>query len=253
VVEVLEAGEPVGDDPAFMGTISLILPLYFFLFLRIGRGYLNDKSAQNIWIPEREPDTMQYSEGQLGRVFVVRIDNGEDMLISLRQFIRDKGIQAGSVHFLGALLNGRMVTGPEEPVIPPVPHFVMFEGGWEVFGMGTIYPAEDGPHIHFHASVGRSGHALTGCLREQATTYLIVEAVIMEFTGLIARHEFDQKTQTNLPNLGKEDMVAEEKSEEQHHATEKENVGQPGKKVEDDEIPGSLAEIIRDLTRRPSS
>ncbi len=57
-------------------------------------------------------------------------------------------------------MNGRMVTGPEDPVIPPVPHFVMFEGGWEVFGVGTIYPGEGGPHIHYHASVGRSGHAL---------------------------------------------------------------------------------------------
>ncbi len=88
---------------------------------------------------------MQYTEGQLGRVFVVRIDDGEDMLVSLRQFIIDKGIQAGSITFLGALMNGRMVTGPEEPVIPPVPHFVMFEGGWEVFGIGTIYPGEGWP------------------------------------------------------------------------------------------------------------
>ena len=196
---------------------------------------------------------MQYSEGQLGRIFVVRIDNGEDMLISLRRFIHDKGIQAGSVHFLGALMDGRMVTGPEEPVIPPVPHFVMFEGGWEVFGVGTIYPAEGGPHIHYHATVGRSGHALTGCLREKATTYLVIEAVIMEFIGLNARHEFDQKTQTNLPNLGKEDRVREEKNEEQHPVPAPEEVRQPEKKQEDDEIPGSLAEIIRDLTRRPSS
>jgi predicted DNA-binding protein with PD1-like motif len=196
---------------------------------------------------------MQYSEGQLGRIFVVRIDNGEDMLISLRRFVHDKGIQAGSIHFLGALMNGRMVTGPEEPVIPPVPHFVMFEGGWEVFGVGTIYPAEGGPHIHYHASVGRSGHALTGCLREKATTYLVIEAVIMEFTGLNARHEFDQKTQTNLPNLGKEDRVREDTREEQHHVPAPEQIRQPEKKQEDDEIPGSLAEIIRDLTRRPSS
>ena len=81
---------------------------------------------------------MQYTEGQLGRVFVVRIDDGEDMLMSLRTFIAEKEVQAGSILFLGALMNGRMVTGPEEPVIPPVPHFVMFEGGWEVFGIGTI-------------------------------------------------------------------------------------------------------------------
>ena len=78
---------------------------------------------------------MQYTEGQIGRVFVVRIDDGEDMLLALRQFILDRDIRAGSIHFLGALMNGRMVTGPEEPVIPPVPHFVMFEGGWEVFGI----------------------------------------------------------------------------------------------------------------------
>src|SRR5665647_507109 len=147
---------------------------------------------------------MQYTEGQLGRVFVVRIDDGEDMLVSLRQFIDDKSIQAGSILFLGALMNGRMVTGPEEPVIPSVPHFVMFEGGWEVFGIGTIYPGAGGAHIHYHASVGRSGHALTGCIREKAITYLIVEAVILEFNGLSARREFDQKTQVHLPVLGME-------------------------------------------------
>ena len=62
---------------------------------------------------------MQYTEGQLGRVFVVRIDDGEDMLVSLRQFIIDKSILAGSITFLGALMNGRMVTGPKNRSYPP--------------------------------------------------------------------------------------------------------------------------------------
>jgi predicted DNA-binding protein with PD1-like motif len=197
---------------------------------------------------------MQYTEGQLGRVFVVRIDNGEDMLTSLRQFIDDKDIQAGSILFLGALMNGRMVTGPEEPVIPPVPHFVIFEGGWEVFGVGTIFPGEDGPHIHYHASVGRAGHALTGCLREKATTYLIVEAVIMEFTGLSARREFDEKTQLQLPILGKEENVpASQKSDAEKPPLKQEAPSQSGKTDKTSEPSGSLADIIRDLTRRPPS
>lgn len=200
---------------------------------------------------------MQYTEGQLGRVFVVRIDDGEDMLISLHQFIKDKSIQAGSIVFLGALMNGRMVTGPEEPVIPPVPHFVMFEGGWEVFGIGTIYPGEGGPHIHYHASVGRSGHALTGCIREKAITYLIIEAVILEFTGLSARREFDKKTQVHMPVLGKEDVTSYqrtiidadsagsvEESPDENHDEKKELI---------DDLPGGLAEIIRDLTGNNSS
>jgi uncharacterized protein len=195
---------------------------------------------------------MQYTEGQIGRVFVVRIDDGEDMLLSLRQFILDKNIQAGSIHFLGALMSGRMVTGPEEPVIPPIPHFVMFEGGWEVFGIGTIYPGEGGPHIHYHGSVGRSGHALTGCLREKAITYLIVEAVIMEFTGLTARREFDEKMQLHLPVLGSRTAAAEKKPDEKIPEKEENTSTGPETDEKSDELPGGLAEIIRDLTRRPS-
>ncbi|MFA4860789.1 PPC domain-containing DNA-binding protein [Methanoregula sp.] len=194
---------------------------------------------------------MQYTEGQLGRVFMVRIDDGEDMLESLHRFVLDKGIHAGSIIFLGALMNGRMVTGPEEPVIPPVPHFVMFEGGWEVFGVGTIFSGEGGPHIHYHASVGRSGHALTGCLREEAVTYLIVEAVVFEFTGLMARREFDQKTQLHLPTLGK--GGSGKGNEGEKPAEPKGPAPKPEKKEEASELPGGLADIIRDLTRRPSS
>jgi uncharacterized protein len=195
---------------------------------------------------------MQYTEGQIGRVFVVRIDDSEDMLLSLRQFIIDKNIQAGSIQFLGALMSGRMVTGPEEPVIPPVPHFVMFEGGWEVFGVGTIYPGDDGPHIHYHASVGRSGHALTGCLREKAITYLIVEAVIMEFTGLTARREFDEKMQLHLPVLGQKKTTDEKQQSVKTTPDEDKKGAVPENDEKTDDLPGGLAEIIRDLTRRPS-
>ena len=194
---------------------------------------------------------MQYTEGQIGRVFVVRIDDGEDMLLALRQFILDRDIKAGSIHFLGALMNGRMVTGPEEPVIPPVPHFVMFEGGWEVFGVGTIYPGEGGPHIHYHGSVGRSGHALTGCLREKAVAYLIVEAVITEFTGLSARRELDEKMQLHLPVFGQDQAAAEEPQDGKAPEEEEIKSTSPDTDEKSDEIPGSLADIIRDLTRRP--
>ncbi len=194
---------------------------------------------------------MQYTEGQLGRVFVVRIDDGEDMLISLHQFINDKSIQAGSILFLGALMNGRMVTGPEDPVIPPVPHFVLFEGGWEVFGVGTIYPGESGPHIHYHASVGRAGHALTGCLREKAITYLIVEAVITEFNGLSARREFDKKTQVHLPVLGKEEGNTYPGTTDEVDSGESCEES-PQDEEQMDNLPDGLADIIRDLTGRSS-
>ncbi|NTW93032.1 MAG: DNA-binding protein, partial [Methanoregulaceae archaeon] len=153
----------------------------------------------------------------------------------------------------GALMNGRMVTGPEEPVIPPVPHFVMCEGGWEVFGVGTIYPGEGGPHIHYHASVGRSGHALTGCLREKAITYLIIEAVILEFTGLSARRDYDKRLQVHLPILGNDEAVTSpDKIDGTDAGGSNEKLPDDEKKDQIDDLPEDLADIIRDLTGRSS-
>jgi hypothetical protein len=127
----------------------------------------------------------------------------------------------------------------------------MFEGGWEVFGVGTIYSGEGGPHIHYHASVGRSGHALTGCLREKAITYLIVEAVILEFTGLSARREFDKKTHVHLPVLGKEaDTVSPGTIEEVDSSESSEQSPQDEEQMDD--LPDGLADMIRDLTGRSS-
>jgi len=187
---------------------------------------------------------MQYSEGRLGRVFVVRIDDGEDFLAAMREFVRNKEILTGTILFLGALRQARMVTGPEQAVFPPDPHFVMFEGGWEMVGIGTICAGEDGPAIHYHASVGRAGHALTGCLRETATTYIVAEAIVLEITGPDICRMFDEKTQVNLP-VHKEGSGVQEEPEE----STPEKTAQ--KKTEEEEAPGGLAEIIRDLTRRP--
>jgi hypothetical protein len=57
----------------------------------------------------------------------------------------------------------------------------------------------------------------------------------------------------HLPTLGKETAVEEEKNSFQSPLPDEEITLQPEKKDEPDEIPGSLAEIIRDLTRRPPS
>jgi len=195
---------------------------------------------------------MQYSEGRLGRVFVVRIDDGEDFLAVLHEFVRNKAVHTGTILFLGALRQGRMVTGPEEAVLPPEPHYVMFEGGWEMVGIGTIYPGDDGPAIHYHASVGRAGHALTGCLREKAVTYIVAEAVVLEFTGLDIRRQLDEKTQVILP-VHKRDEATLKQSPQPEKKSAPAEEPEPKEEVaaKEEEETGGLAEIIRDLTRRP--
>ena len=146
---------------------------------------------------------MQYSEGRLGRVFVIRLEDGEDLIESIQRFAEQMDVSAGMIHFLGALREGRLITGPKKPTIPPGPPFVQeLEGSWETFGVASVYPGEGGkPAVHIHASAGQDDRALTGCLREKATTYLVVEAVVFEFCGLEARRVVDEMTGLSLPLL----------------------------------------------------
>jgi predicted DNA-binding protein with PD1-like motif len=50
--------------------------------------------------------------------------------------------------------------------------------------VGIIAPDKDGkPVLHIHASLGRSGQAMTGCLRPGVKTWLVGEAIIYEILG----------------------------------------------------------------------
>jgi uncharacterized protein len=144
---------------------------------------------------------MQYSEGNLGRAFVLRMDDGEDLIESLKKFVKAKGVESCMALFIGALKEGRAVTGPQQPTIPPVPHWEEYQDGWEVFGMATIYPSAEGPRLHIHASMGKGREALLGCVRDSARVYLVVEVVLLEFSGLNIRREWDEKTELYLPSL----------------------------------------------------
>ena len=182
----------------------------------------------------------------------MRIDDGEDFLAVMHDFIQDKSVQSGTIFFLGALRQGRMVTGPEELALPPEPHYVMFEGGWEMVGIGTICTGDDGPAIHFHASVGRAGHALTGCLREKAITYIVAEAIVLEFTGLDIRRQLDEKTRMILPVHKKdEESQKQSASDQKKKAPAGEPAPEEKEEKKEEDMPGGLADIIRDLTRRP--
>jgi predicted DNA-binding protein with PD1-like motif len=54
---------------------------------------------------------MKYSSGTCGRVFYLHIEHGEDPIRTITAFVRDQGISAGFIHFIGAIKNAELVTG----------------------------------------------------------------------------------------------------------------------------------------------
>ena len=131
----------------------------------------------------------------------MRIDHDEDLIESLQMFLEKKGIESCTALFLGAIRDGRAVTGSKRPEIPPQPNFEAYESAWEVFGMATFYPSSQGHRLHIHSALGRGKQALIGCIREKARVYLLVEMVLLEICGLEAERVWDEDMQLFLLKL----------------------------------------------------
>ena len=146
---------------------------------------------------------MEYREAKLNRSFVIKFDHGEDILDGIKNLIRKEKVEAGLVFLVGALSKAKMVTGPEKQVIPPEPHWVKFDDGREILAIGTIFWEGDEPKLHLHSAAGRGDHTFAGCIRENGTVFLVVEAVLLELTGSGAIRTFDGASRLSLLSFGK--------------------------------------------------
>jgi predicted DNA-binding protein with PD1-like motif len=141
---------------------------------------------------------MKYSKGSIGRVYVVKFDDGEDLNIEMEKLVRKEKIKTGFFFFLGGLRQGDIVSGPKKPVIPPDPYWHSFDGAWEVFGSGSVFTGKQGPQVHIHTSMGKKKKALTGCVRKNSKVFITVEAVFYELKGVKAAKEIDEATGVNM-------------------------------------------------------
>lgn len=141
---------------------------------------------------------MKYTQGTIGRVFLLKFEDDDILLQELSALAKKEKIKAATLVFIGALKKGDLVTGPKKPVIPPAPNKVYFKDGWEVLGVGTIFTNKTGPQIHIHASLGKNKQVLTGCVRGKSKVFLVIEAIIFELKGVKATKSIDSQTGLNL-------------------------------------------------------
>jgi len=147
---------------------------------------------------------MKASEGQPGRVFIIRLEDGDVIPGCIEKFAEEKRISVGQVIMIGGIGGGQVVVGPRQSnEMPPEPMLLPLDGAHEVAGLGVIAPDEKGkPVLHIHAALGRSGQTTTGCLRPGVTAWLVVEAIIFEIVGTNAARILDDKTGFELLEVG---------------------------------------------------
>jgi uncharacterized protein len=143
---------------------------------------------------------MKTSEGRLGRVFVIRLEDGDVLPGCIEKFAEEKGVSVGHAILVGGIGEGQIVVGPRYSLkMPPEPMLLPVDGAHEVAGVGVLAPGENGkPVLHMHAALGRSGQTMAGCLRPGVTTWLVGEVILYEILGAKVARLKDKKSGFDL-------------------------------------------------------
>ncbi|MBF0488035.1 MAG: DNA-binding protein [Nitrospirae bacterium] len=137
---------------------------------------------------------MKYQTASVGRVFVCRLNDGDDLLKCLVELVKHEGVRAAVFHVVGGIKGGKIVVGPETESMPPNPVYREISESHEVTGMGTIFYKEGQPSVHFHGAFGKRDTVRVGCLREFSETFIVLEAIVTELNGIEAERRLDPVT-----------------------------------------------------------
>lgn len=140
---------------------------------------------------------MQYTEAKQGRIFVLRLENGEVLHEVIEAFAKEHQIKCAAVMFLGAAQKkSRMVSGPKDETQRPIPVIInVLENISEAYGVGTIFPDVIGqPVLHMHAAFGHKEKVLTGCVRAGVNIWHVGEVVIFELLDAKGTRALDSNT-----------------------------------------------------------
>ena len=144
---------------------------------------------------------MKYSEAKTGRVFVIRLEDGDVVHEVLESFSREKGIRAASLIVLGGADRGStLVVGPAQGRAFPIePKTKVLDNVHEVAGTGTIFPNEAGePVLHMHMACGRGGNTTTGCIRRGVRVWQVMEVIVQELVETTGVRKKDAATGFDL-------------------------------------------------------
>jgi len=140
---------------------------------------------------------VKYSQANMGRIFVIRLEDGEILHEVLERFARENDVVAAVLVMLGgADSDSRFVVGPEDarsrPVVP-LEHVLTHVH--EAMGTGTIFPDKKGiPTLHMHVSAGRLDRAVTGCVRKGVRIWEVAEVILFELLDTGAARRFEATT-----------------------------------------------------------
>lgn len=140
---------------------------------------------------------MKVSEARQGRIFVIRLEDGEILHEAVERLAAEKSIRAAWVLAVGgADVGSRLIVGPEDGRASPIVSMEhVLTNVHEIAGVGTIFPDEQGaPILHLHLAAGRGAAGCAGCARQGVKIWHVAEVIVQEITGTQATRRLDPGT-----------------------------------------------------------
>jgi hypothetical protein len=129
---------------------------------------------------------MDFVSMKLGRIHILRVDPGEDILTAIQRLVQEAGLQQAVVLGGYGTLAGYHLHWVTHNRIPTENVFRRGEGGIEILSMNGLVVGGE-PHIHVALSTpdgAFGGHLEPGCI-----AYVLCEVFFAEVEGVPLRRE----------------------------------------------------------------
>jgi len=140
---------------------------------------------------------MKYTESKIGRIFIIKLEDGDKLPNTLEDFAMNKNIKSGLVFYIGgAKKSSKVIVGPlKNKMKKIIPRIKKLKRISEAIGIGTFFLNEKKePKLHMHSSFGGKNTTITGCIRKGIDIWLIGEVIIIEIIDNNSLRKLDKNT-----------------------------------------------------------
>ncbi|MDO5039421.1 PPC domain-containing DNA-binding protein [Clostridium sp.] len=135
---------------------------------------------------------------KINNTWILRIDKGENIVSSIKNFCKDNNIKLGSISAIGAATNIKI---GYFDLNTKVYNETVFDGKYEITSLlGNLTTKDNEPYLHLHINFSGEDCVTYGGHFVEGTVTAVCEIILTELDGQITRY-LDEVSGLNVMNL----------------------------------------------------
>lgn len=135
---------------------------------------------------------------KINNTWILRIDKGENIVSSIKNFCKDNNIKLGSISAIGAATNIKI---GYFDLNTKVYNETVFDGKYEITSLlGNLTTKDNEPYLHLHINFSGEDCVTYGGHFVEGTVTAVCEIILTQLDGQITRY-LDEVSGLNVMNL----------------------------------------------------